>query len=123
MSDTFDRITRNVRRERDDCSIIAVAAICSVSYPAAETALRCCGRLQNDGAYDETILSAVKSFGYRVCPVTCRAKTLRSLARKYSLCHYLVATVDHAVAVIRGEIVDDQTDLARVETVWLIVRK
>jgi len=117
----FDQIVENVKREKDDCAIVAVAAVAGTSYLIAADMLAKHGRQPNDGAYDDTIITAIKSLIHcRPMEVKSKCKTLRTFARQMKSNIYLVTTVDHVAAVRYGEIVDDQSDLARIERIWLI---
>ena len=66
---TYEDIKSDAARKpntKNDCSVITLALTTGVSYKDAETALRRCGRKNNDGATMQQIEDAYEMLGFKL---------------------------------------------------------
>ena len=108
-------------RQKDDCSIIMVAAIAEVPYEASARVLRACGRWEDDGATDKQWKAALDRLGCVVRRVRTVRRTVRTVTRALPVTgRYVIVTTDHVVAYVNGELIDDHKwgDLLRVSAVY-----
>jgi hypothetical protein len=110
--------------ERNDCSVVAVAAVCGVSYADAHAALAKRGRKHKRGVYNSIIIDAVLGFSKtleRIDPKSIISsypgihKTLQNVTTHHprrfpgsfnpSKC-YLLFIKGHVLAVMGGEVND-----------------
>lgn len=113
--------------EANDCSVMAVATACNVSYDKARKALRDAGRITGHGAYNSTICQAVLNLGFAYKRVElseikqkmhakdyhCKRLTFRQIY-KHRDCwpqegRFLVFTKDHVVGYQNG-VIEDWTE-------------
>jgi hypothetical protein len=52
-------------KENNDCSVVAIAAACDISYDDAHKAMKAEGRKDRQGALTSDILKAVKAVGFK----------------------------------------------------------
>ena len=122
----FEKIvgsTRHRYRQKDDCSIIMVAALAGVDYDVAARVLRQCGKSDGDGATDGQWKLAMVYLGCRIHRVRCIRRTIRTVTRALPKTgKYIIVTTDHVVAFINGELIDDTKwgDLLRVTSVYKV---
>ena len=110
-------------RQKNDCSVIAVAALAEIPYEAAARVLRANGREDDDGATDTQWKASLTALGFTVRRVVSLRRTIRTVSRALPVTgRYLITTSDHMVAYIHGELIDDTkySDLMRVENVYKI---
>lgn len=58
--------------ERDDCAVVAVAAIVSITYQEAHSLLESMGRERNSSTPNVMILEAIRSFGFSTSKLSVR---------------------------------------------------
>lgn len=132
--------------EMRDCSVIAVAAACGVTYQAAHAALKAAGRKDNRGATVLAIEAAVESLGFFLKPILpidiiaqyegCHGRVLKSITthhphRKNAVGRwwkngrsYILITESHAAAVVDGVVHDWTSDRAfKVRIVFEVLKK
>lgn len=119
----YEPDTPYTERQKDDCSIIAVAALAEIPYDAAARVLRACGKQDDDGATDKQIIVALTNLGCEVFRVRTIRRTIRTVCRSLPVTgRYLITTSDHAASRINGELIhwDKWGDLLRVEYVYKV---
>lgn len=107
--------------ERDDCAVVAVAAVTGVTYEVALQALTAAGRRPRNGTYTRTIHEALQAIGFRVVRMDARAdfiarypaahQCLKSVTTHHPRrfhgvwadgAAYLLYTANHVAAVVNG---------------------
>jgi hypothetical protein len=78
-----NRIIGDDMNERMDCSVIAIAIACSVSYQAAHAALKTAGRRNRCGTKIPVSKAAIKALGYTVRQWT--KVEMRAMLKSYGL--------------------------------------
>ncbi|HET8686249.1 MAG TPA: hypothetical protein VFM18_06245 [Methanosarcina sp.] len=76
------RSVKSASTETNDCSIVAVAAVCDVSYEAAKAALKEQGKKENKGAATSQIKAAVELLGKAT-----KSVSIHDIINKYPLPH------------------------------------
>lgn len=130
--------------ETNDCSVIAVAAVCNKSYMAAHKALSDQGRKHRKGATLRQILDTVDNFGFfaqRVdsryfldqCGTGSRGRVRKNVTTKHPKRFpkvwkdghtYLMSVRGHVLAIVNGEVVDwTATKSFRAQGIWRIIKK
>ena len=106
-------------KERDDCSVRAVAVAVGVPYRVAHAALKEAGRKNRKGAYDETIFAAVAYLGcaVRFRPIHKGARVKDIAAWLARLPAALASTKNHVYAAADGVIFDEAPKTHKV--IWL----
>lgn len=110
-------------REKNDCAVIMLAAVCDIPYEAASRALRACGRAFDDGATDAQWKAAAAALGAVVRRRRTPSRTVRTVARGLpDRGRYIITTTDHVVAYVDGELIDDTEwgDLLRVSGLYSV---
>lgn len=99
-------------KERNDCTVIAVAIAARLTYLESYALLKLFGRPDRGGAHRETYKRALQWCGFRIEPVTnltqpnsC-AYTPKSIHKRLPRGHYVCISSGHAFALVNGEIND-----------------
>jgi hypothetical protein len=131
------------RVERSDCTVVAFALLCGLTYSQSAEMLRNAGRKPNKGFKTRLFLGKKRIVGRRLfeetntCervlhslkypdgrPVTVDEriyKTLGKFAAAHPEGHYLVTVRGHAVAVMNGVVVDSEDKPnRRICSVWRV---
>ena len=96
---------RSVRKETNDCSVLAIMAATGCSYKKAWEALRSVGRLKGEGASQFQMISAVKRLGWGAMGFAPLGNvTLAKVAKDRSKGRIIAYTQDHAIAIKDGAI-------------------
>jgi hypothetical protein len=131
------------RGERRDCTVIAVAVVCSVPYDVAHSALTAAGRRAKRGTHFAVTRSAIEALGYKVEEVPLQyfigqyPKPHRSVLKSVTSHHpdrfpqawadgktYLLRCAGHVLAVVNGVNMDWSRGKAlRVHTVMKVTKK
>ena len=105
--------------EKMDCAVIAIAAVCNLSYEESHKLCKKHGRKDRHGMYMENIISAIYAAGYKVekfrpnlsmilqengCRYT--PKSIHKFYEKYPHDSYLCSTSGHIFALINGNVID-----------------
>ena len=125
---------RKTMGETNDCTVIAVALTCRVTYKRAHKAMWAQGRKPGRGAYSDQYLDAVQTLGFRADKVTNRGGnplrqpngskyTPKTIGNRLKRGYYLVQVSGHCLTVINGE-VQDWTDGRNhhIKHAWKITR-
>ena len=107
--ESFNKASRR-KGETNDCSVIALAAVCAISYDKAHKLMYQAGRRNRDGAYTWQTVQAIKSLGYDVEVVKTKHKTFgqveKAAAKGKMPGAYLLCGVRHIAGMRRGELCD-----------------
>jgi len=122
MTKRYDKLCRSVtKRQKRDCSVVAVAIAGRVSYQKAEAALTQAGKRINGGAYDHEIRNALIFLGCEVTVVrdthgspflsqpNDSRYTMSTIGKLCKRGYYVAFVRGHVAAVVNGE-VEDWTD-------------
>jgi hypothetical protein len=118
-------------KETNDCSVVAIAVLCGVTYQEAHAAMKAQGRKDRQGAYDFQIIRAARSFGKSIQRVEVQSiidqfpgnhKTLKSMTTYHPIRFrkvfesmvgsYMVFTSCHVCSLVDGKIIDWSNDKA-----------
>lgn len=135
------RETSGEYNESNDCSVIAVAAACDVSYEIAHATLKRLGRRNRSGTYIYTSQDAIKALGYEIEIIQPqwfiqqypgnhkRAKNVTTHhPQRYNKvwkdgCNYILSSKTHMLAVIDGKNVDwSKGRSIRANRIWRITK-
>ena len=119
----FYRLAYN--KESADCAVRALAVACAAPYKQAHKALADVGRVDGGPADVELMQWAAFILGYRMVEFKPHGKTLRTAERilKDTKGGYVLTTVDHAVGLWDGEMIDfARGTLARVKHAFILIR-
>jgi len=103
---------REVMGERNDCSVMAVALICKVTYEQAHNFMKEAGRDHGEAATVQAILDVIKGEGFTVLKIQEPRQpngyryTPKTVPRHFKNGRYLCTTRDHAFALIDGKVED-----------------
>lgn len=98
------RIGKTRYNEKNDCSVIAVASTCNVSYGKAQAVLRRAGREDRKGASGTAIINAMKSLGFNVTVEEIKGSVITNARLTHGAA--IILTASHASAVYDGELHD-----------------
>ena len=115
-------------REKNDCTVKAIALACGVSYGKAHRTLAKLGRQRGRGVTMATIAEALKRLGvtvnlYEALNHDAIDLTIKRFAREYREGNYIICTRAHAIAVREGELIDWTAETAgrrKVVSVWRV---
>lgn len=108
--------------EGKDCTVRAIAAVCSVSYDLAHSYLEGVGRVRGKGYQLWGHLGVCRDiFGHHITRLTPMRLTLARAINTYRSGRYILGTCDHAMALIDGKVVDTFLQGARTR-VWFVYR-
>lgn len=98
------------RNETNDCSVMALALGCGVSYAKAHEAMKKQGRKNRDGAWGWQVEYAARTIGYELVRVKTPAKTVAKLPYELTQAgmygRFLVKTTTHFLAIVDGKVED-----------------
>lgn len=129
----FDHLkTESIARgERNDCAVIAIAAVTGATYAEAHRALAEAGRVSRDGSYPEIMRAALSALGWAVrdlmaWDVTGTASVQYREARDGALADapdMLLRSPGHVAALVSGQLIDAETrdGFTRIDDFWQIV--
>ena len=121
---------REIKKETNDCFVIATSIVCRMTYKAAHELCAKYGRKEGRGLHTQPILRAVESMGFSVEPVK-RLKqkngskfTPKTIGDKLKRGYYLCFCRGHVFAVVNGD-VEDWTEGRKhfIKSAYKIVRK
>lgn len=124
-----DATARAALGETDDCTVKALARVLEVPYKDAHAALELAGRERGKGTYTYLISKAAAILGFEaICArfggwsageKRIPSPTLRTYMKQPAY-RALVNVSNHSVAVIDGQVIDDNgsSDLRRIDEVW-----
>lgn len=93
-------------RERNDCSVRAIAAVTNNDYELAHNTLRMFGRKKNKRTTRDAMFLSIKLLGFSCREVNFEGKTVRTVQRELTNGKYLVFVRAHVLAVVDGEAID-----------------
>ena len=103
-----------------NCTVVAISKALAVPMEVAYEAMENAGRKHGDGAYMHTVKQAVESLGGEVISQLSKRIqletrlntkfTVRSIGEWFSTGRYIMATSDHAFAVLHGTVDDFTSD-------------
>lgn len=110
-------------KEDNDCGIRALAVACCVTYEKAYWALKEAGRRDGHVCRMTQVIDAANNLRHLMVRITCTSKTLRTVERELAKTYggFIVTTVDHAVGVWNGELIDHaRGSLRRLDGIYRI---
>ncbi len=123
-SSKYSGILANPNRDNNDCAVVAISLATNASYNRVAHLLAQMGRKPGKGTKNTAIHAAIKLLGYKSIPITCDARTIRSLEAELAFLPgtYLVFTIDHILCASDYKI-HDWTDgrLHRITAIYQIV--
>mgnify|MGYP003624225104 FL=1 len=94
-------------KDKNNCSVVAVAVTTGVAYGAAFKALEKVGRIRGDGASTSQIRKALDSLGYTTRTVEKDFKTVKTVTdRLPSTGNFLAYTPNHVLSIRNGRVID-----------------
>lgn len=110
-------------KDRNDCSVKAVAIACNVPYSEAHKALEQAGRKTNKGAFLFQMKKAILRLGCKISPLeSWKGKTTKTLDLPRQD-RYIAVTCNHALAVQFGLVKDYSSEKNyRVQYVWKVTK-
>lgn len=107
--ESFNKASQR-KGETNDCSVIALAAVCAISYDKAHELMSQAGRKKGQGAYTWQTAQAIRWLGYDVEVVKTKHKTFgqveEAAAKGKMPGSYLLCGVRHIAGMRRGELCD-----------------
>ena len=121
---------RKQMNERNDCSVMALAITCRLTYKRAHEIMAYFGRRPRKGANTFSILSAAKSLGFEVTAVNNLVQgsgcgyTVNTIGEKCKSGYYMAFVNGHVLGVVNGDVYDwTEGRRHRIKEVYKITRK
>ena len=121
---------RKSLKETNDCSVMAIAITCRLSYKASHELMAKFGRKNRRGANTFSILSAAKSLGFEITAVNNLVQgngcgyTVNTIGEKCKAGYYLAFVNGHVLGVVNGDVYDwSQGRRHRIKEVYKVTRK
>jgi hypothetical protein len=121
---------RKQLKETNDCSVMAIAIACRLSYKKAHDLMAAYGRKNRQGANNFAILQAARSLGFEITAVNNLVQgngcgyTVTTIGEKCKSGYYLAFVRGHVLGVVNGEIYDwTEGRRHRVNEVYKVTRK
>ena len=99
---------RKKLNETNDCSVMAIAIACRLSYKAAHDLMAEYGRRPRKGVHNFQILAAAKSLGFELTEVKNVDKgfTACTIGNKCKAGYYMAFVRGHVLGVVNGTVFD-----------------
>jgi len=103
---------RKAQNETNDCSVMAIAIACRLSYKQAHETMARMGRRNRQGVSNMSILLAARSHGFELTPVkNLKQKsgskfTPKTIGQKLKSGYYMVFVNRHVLGVVNGTVFD-----------------
>ena len=103
---------RKQQNEKNDCSVMATAIACRLSYKKSHELMASHGRRTRGSAHTHIILNAARSLGFTLTPVkNLKQKngskfTPKTIGAKLKAGYYLAFINGHVLGVVNGEVYD-----------------
>ena len=106
-ADKIYKIGHKYYKDKNNCSVVAVAVATGVGYGAAFKALEKKGRIRGRGASTSQIINALDLLGYKVRTVEKDFKTVKTVTdRLPSTGNFLAYTPSHVLSIRNGRVID-----------------
>ena len=112
-------------KDKNNCSVVAVAVTTGVAYGAAFKALEKAGRVRGRGASTSQIVKALDYLGYKTRTVLEDFKTVRTVTdRLPSTGNFLAYVPSHVLSIRNGRVIDwTEGRRHRIYTVKEVIKK
>ena len=99
---------RKKMNETNDCSVMAIAIACRLTYEQAHRVMAEHGRRNGRGAHTFQILAAAKSLGFELTPVkkVNKGYTACTIGKKCKAGYYMAFVSGHVLGVVNGDVYD-----------------
>lgn len=113
------------RRERNDCTVCAIAGVTGLDYEAAYRIAEASGRKKNSGGYSFEIIKVLKKRGFHCDKLETwkRRVTLKTFIEEHTRGSYYVTIPHHAFALRDGQVISTKSyeqRYARIRSAWRI---